>query len=134
MIFHFGTQWLTFMAILEGSESVKTFYQCNLCNFYTLVILLTQAVIFLVSVSAERYHFGRNLSCIFSLLSVSDEILKSTFGRSLGRTTVCPRLDMVVGFQPFIKCPMFPTQLEKPLNQFTIQLKPGDQDLNLNLI
>ena len=23
MIFHLGTQWLTFMAILQGSESVK---------------------------------------------------------------------------------------------------------------
>ena len=24
MIFHLGTQWLTFMAILQGSESVNT--------------------------------------------------------------------------------------------------------------
>ena len=32
MIFHLGTQWLTFMAILQGSESVNVaYYVVQLC-------------------------------------------------------------------------------------------------------
>ena len=34
MIFHLGTQWLTFMAILQGSESVLTNLEDLTCTFY----------------------------------------------------------------------------------------------------
>ena len=33
MIFHLGTQWLTFMAILQGSESVKTHQKLGFKKF-----------------------------------------------------------------------------------------------------
>ena len=41
MIFHLGTQWLTFMAILQGSESVKATccLQQFLGNFWSKYIV-----------------------------------------------------------------------------------------------
>ena len=40
MIFHLGTQWLTFMAILQGSESVMPIFPTviNLPKYTTMVI------------------------------------------------------------------------------------------------
>ena len=44
MIFHLGTQWLTFMAILQGSESVKEHQQigasCIGINTNTVIVIL----------------------------------------------------------------------------------------------